>query len=88
MLLHELATNAAKYGALSSNAGRARLSWTVIDGEVRLDWVEEGGPPVAPPSRQGLGTRLLTGNSRLARVSLMFDPAGVRCSITVPCEET
>ncbi|MBW8814684.1 MAG: sensor histidine kinase [Caulobacterales bacterium] len=62
LCLHELATNAAKYGALSGEDGRVRLSWRLeADGRrLALDWAESGGPTVVPPVRQGFGTRLLT----------------------------
>ena len=64
LVLHELATNATKHGALSVPEGRVRLGWEVEEGEgacaVRLRWIEEGGPPVEPSSRQGFGTRLVT----------------------------
>lgn len=59
LILHELATNANKYGALTVPAGRLALSWTAIDGMLRLNWRERGGPPVAPPSRIGFGTLLI-----------------------------
>ena len=59
LVIHELATNAAKYGALSMGDGRVRLASTVRDGIVRLTWEEEGGPPVAgPPENLGFGSRL------------------------------
>src|SRR5262249_10133630 len=59
--LHELATNAAKYGALSSADGRVDLTWThANDGRLDLCWCESGGPPVQPPTRQGFGTRIVT----------------------------
>lgn len=58
MLLHELATNASKYGACSVEEGRLSVTWSVADGEVMLLWVEAGGPPVTPPERQGFGSRL------------------------------
>lgn len=58
MLLHELATNASKYGACSVEEGRLSVTWSVADGEVRLFWAETGGPPVTPPDRQGFGSRL------------------------------
>lgn len=63
LALHELATNAAKYGALSNSAGRVELSWSVADGarphRLHLGWNEIGGPPVAPPSRTGFGSKLI-----------------------------
>jgi two-component sensor histidine kinase len=63
IILHELATNATKYGALSSS-GEVRLSWAAEaasqGSQVRLRWIETGGPPVAPPRRSGFGTKLLT----------------------------
>lgn len=63
LVLHELATNATKHGALSTSEGRVRLSWrveaTVGGPQVRLRWKEEGGPAVAAPARRGFGTRLL-----------------------------
>jgi len=61
MVLHELATNAAKHGALSATAGRVEVSWRIdeADGAVDLLWRERDGPAVAPPSRHGLGIRLI-----------------------------
>jgi two-component sensor histidine kinase len=63
LILHELATNAVKYGALSNAAGRVSLSWRVdeIEGvrQFRLRWQESGGPPVTAPSRSGFGSRLI-----------------------------
>jgi two-component sensor histidine kinase len=58
--LHELATNAAKYGALSRPQGRLRIAWTRTSvGRVVLTWRETGGPPVSRPTRQGFGTRVM-----------------------------
>jgi PAS domain S-box-containing protein len=58
--LHELATNAAKYGALSRPQGRIRIAWSrTPDARLVLSWTETGGPPVAPPSRRGFGTRVM-----------------------------
>jgi PAS domain S-box-containing protein len=66
MALHELATNATKYGALSDDAGTIRVSWVVAPldgtGELKLTWTEQGGPPVLPPTRKGFGTRLIQRN--------------------------
>jgi two-component sensor histidine kinase len=63
LALHELGTNAVKYGALSSQTGRVRIEWRIV-GEgagalFELVWREEGGPPVAAPSREGFGSRLI-----------------------------
>ena len=59
MAFHELATNAAKYGALSRQEGRVRITWLLkLEGEKRMlviRWEEENGPPVAPPARSGFG---------------------------------
>ncbi len=59
LALYELATNAAKYGALSSPQGVVDLSWSVLGDDFALDWQERGGQPVAPPTREGFGTRLV-----------------------------
>jgi PAS domain S-box-containing protein len=58
MLLHELATNANKYGACSDGGGRVSVTWTLEAGQVTLQWRETGGPPVAPPTREGFGSSL------------------------------
>ena len=57
--LHELATNAAKYGALSVPNGRVQVEWSSADGQLVFRWIETGGPPVKPPARQGFGTRVM-----------------------------
>ncbi|PXA93165.1 histidine kinase [Nostoc sp. 3335mG] len=66
LMLHELGTNAVKYGALSNGTGRIVLQWDVSDGTLSLTWQERGGPPVRAPSRRGFGSKLLrlglTGN--------------------------
>lgn len=87
LLIHELATNAVKYGALSSTTGRVRLS--VLDapqGHVHLRWQEQGGPPVTAPSSRGFGTRLLDVSLRNngGRVEAHFDPEGFRADIHFP----
>ncbi|MEO6341483.1 MAG: sensor histidine kinase, partial [Caulobacteraceae bacterium] len=59
LVLHELATNAAKYGALSTDEGHIRISWTVAQGELELIWEEHGGPPIeSAPKHEGFGTLL------------------------------
>ncbi|HEX3860317.1 MAG TPA: chemotaxis protein CheB [Stellaceae bacterium] len=90
MMFHELATNAAKYGALSVPTGRVTVSWTVtLPGErsLHLQWVESGGPAVVKPDRQGFGSRLIErglAHELNAKVSLTFDRAGVRCAVNIP----
>ncbi|WP_309090424.1 HWE histidine kinase domain-containing protein [Phenylobacterium sp.] len=88
LALHELATNAAKYGALSAVGGRVDLIWDVVseDGatKLRLDWRESGGPPVEPPKRTGFGTRLIERGLSAdlqGRVTIEYLPAGVVCAI-------
>ena len=85
LALHELATNASKYGALSCPDGRVSVQWGVQEGTLQLDWEESGGPPVAPPTQKGFGSRLL--EELVARdlggdTKLDFDVSGVRCGIT------
>jgi two-component sensor histidine kinase len=91
MALHELCTNAAKYGAFSRSGGRVAIEWLlVVKGEqtrLRFTWRESGGPPVVLPSRRGFGSRLI--ERGLARelngeVKLDYDPGGVACTIDVP----
>src|SRR5215212_8919858 len=60
LALHELATNAAKYGALSSTAGRVEISWELKVGNLTLQWRELGGPHARPPDSQGFGTKIIT----------------------------
>jgi len=84
--LHELATNAAKYGALSSAHGRVDLAWThAADGRLALRWTETGGPAVQSPSRQGFGTRIVTQMTAQLGGEARFDwrPDGLVCEISV-----
>jgi two-component sensor histidine kinase len=88
LALHELATNAQKYGALSSNSGRVRIQWELCDAaRLKLIWEERGGPPVTEPERSGFGRAMLeTVVSRAldGEVKLSFPPKGVRCVIVIP----
>lgn len=81
LALHELATNAIKYGALSSTTGRVSLRLEDGGEMLKLTWKEQGGPPVHSPTSEGFGTRLLrrTGNN----AKLIFEPDGLRCSFEV-----
>lgn len=89
MVLHELFTNALKYGALSNDQGRIALEWAVEHGaasDLRLSWSESGGPTVKPPSRKGFGSTLLERSLQGelgGQVSLDFRPAGIVCSISL-----
>ena len=94
MLLHELGTNAVKYGALCNLSGSVELAWR-IDGKkdramLTIDWIETGGPPVQEPTRKGFGSRLieraLRGENGAAKME--FNPAGLRCSMTIPLAMT
>ena len=85
LALHELATNAIKYGALSCPEGQVGVEWSVREGILHLDWEESGGPPVTPPTKKGFGSRLL--EEFVVRdldgfTKLNFDVSGVRCNIT------
>ena len=59
LALHELATNAAKYGALSNDPGRVDLTWRIELGKLEFVWVELDGPKIAPPNRRGYGSRAI-----------------------------
>ena len=86
LALHELATNAVKYGALSSEAGHVDVSWRALAaGGFELDWQERGGPSVSPPQRRGFGSTLLdrvTGRELGGSAVIEFRPDGVRAVIT------
>ncbi len=87
LALHELATNAAKYGALSSMSGKLELSWQLNDGKLMLDWNETGGPATKSPSSNGFGTRIILASiERQLRGLVAFDwrQEGLRCMISVP----
>jgi two-component sensor histidine kinase len=83
--LHELATNAAKYGALSVPGGRVTIDWRVEDGPadrwLTLVWRETGGPPVAAPQRRGFGSRLLERGLGTLKATLEFRTEGLVCTI-------
>jgi two-component sensor histidine kinase len=83
LALHELGTNAVKYGALSVPSGRVALNWRVDARVAVFHWQESGGPLVEAPKRRGLGSRLLTKQSGLDEVDLRFDAEGVSCTIRV-----
>lgn len=92
LMLHELATNGAKYGALSTSGGRLSINWTVDPSGpnigVDLQWREEGGPPVAPPKSRGFGSRLLATSAQQmgGQLDVEYVAQGFRCRLrfTVP----
>lgn len=87
LALHELATNALKYGALSVPDGKVEVSWTAEDSEIRFCWRECDGPVVGKPIRSGFGTRLLERGVAAefgGNVSIVFAPGGLRCEIVAP----
>ncbi len=89
MALHELATNAVKYGALSNQNGRVEVTW-MLQNRFELRWQEQGGPPVIAPQRRGFGSRLIEqglSHDFGANVDLRFEERGVFCSILAPVEE-
>jgi PAS domain S-box-containing protein len=95
LALHELATNALKYGALSVDGGQVAVSWNVaLDGQGRrymnLLWAERGGPPVREPDHTGFGTRLIArtfGQHDGGRAHLDYRPEGLRCVIELPLSQ-
>ena len=90
MALHERATNATKYGALSIPGGAVRLTWDVAHAAaaIRLRWEERGGPPVAaPPTRRGFGSRVVEGTigTQLGgSVERLWEPGSLVCRMNVP----
>ncbi len=93
MIIHEIATNAAKYGALSNDTGVVSLDWEVLNEgggrKLRLIWTESGGPPVSVPVQRGFGSRLIERSARDqlgGEATVDFLPRGVVCTITCALE--
>jgi PAS domain S-box-containing protein len=90
VILHELATNAAKYGAFSVANGHVEIEWSrAPDGRLALRWTERGGPPAEPPARQGFGTRVIEQLAkRQLRGEARFDwqAHGLACEISIPIQ--
>ena len=85
MVLHELATNATKYGALSVSGGHVSIDWSLGGGDiVELFWSESGGPPVEKPAHAGFGSTLIEKGFTAqigGSATLGFDPKGVTCAL-------
>lgn len=91
MALHELATNAAKYGALSTPKGRLRISWSLsrADGVLEINWREEGGPPTSVPKRTGFGsvvTRQVIQRQLHGSTTFHWHHGGLECVIRIPAD--
>jgi len=91
LAIHELATNAAKYGALSCSGGRVSITWELVNPNLaRIEWVESNGPSVAPPTKRGFGIDLIekiVAHELRHPVELEFDPEGVRCRLMTAVRE-
>jgi two-component sensor histidine kinase len=93
MIFHELATNSVKYGALSSETGRVKLSWRVSqdqDQTFELNWEESGGPQIETPRRRGFGSMLIengVAQELAGQVRMLFAPSGFVCTINAPLHE-
>ena len=89
LLVHELATNAAKYGCLSDARGHLMIDWTLTGDRLDLVWEESGGPAVVPPTRTGFGTRMITRSlvSFGGGVDLSFNESGLTAKLTLKLPE-
>jgi two-component sensor histidine kinase len=86
MILHELATNAAKYGAISASKGKVEIDWSVADQRLHLTWRESDGPAVSEPTRTGLGMRLIEREAASGLdgdINMAFQPSGLRVELTM-----
>jgi two-component system CheB/CheR fusion protein len=84
LILHELATNVAKYGALGDEGGRVSIAWSLENAGLRLTWTERGGPTVEAPENEGFGSlliRQLAGYDLGGEASFSYDPEGLTCTI-------
>ena len=92
LAIHELATNAAKYGALSTTTGRVHVNWKLVSPDkAEIHWREEGGPPVVEPHKRGFGRDLIekiVAHELRSDVDLKFLPQGVECRLKVPVRES
>ena len=94
MIVHEIATNAAKYGALSNDTGTVTLDWEIIEEsngrKLRLLWTEAGGPHVTAPVQRGFGSRLIERSARDqlgGEATIDFLPRGVVCTVTCALDQ-
>lgn len=90
LVIHELATNAAKYGALSVTTGIVKINWQTVSDVLELQWSEQGGPPVSAPVRTGFGSRLIAATVATGKGTAAFDYAatGLSCRLQLPLQKT
>jgi PAS domain S-box-containing protein len=88
LAVHELATNAAKYGALTTSSGKVNLRWTVDDDGLTIKWLEMNGPRVVAPTTQGYGTRVIRASLEQLSGKAIFDwhASGLHCTLSLPHE--
>jgi two-component sensor histidine kinase len=87
LALHELASNAGKYGALSTDEGHVYVSWGTIDDTFAMSWTERGGPPLSAPKRRGFGTIVMEAMAERSvdgKVDLDYAPSGLTWRLTCP----
>jgi two-component sensor histidine kinase len=91
LLIHELVTNAAKFGALSNDTGTVSLTWTPAQKQqIRFEWREDGGPPPPADRQRGFGSDLIEkviSRELRSDIKLEFTPSGVRCTFLVPVRQ-
>jgi PAS domain S-box-containing protein len=90
MAIHELATNAVKYGSFSGEDGTVAIRWRAEDGRLKLEWRESGGPPVTAPAKRGFGSRMIERGLAAelgGKVRIDFEPEGVVCTVDAPMPE-
>jgi len=90
LLFHELATNAAKYGALSLSSGKISAKWSHSDAVLQIEWRESDGPIVSRPTRSGFGTRLFLRSLEQfdGKVEAAFEPTGLVCTLRIPLTDS
>ena len=91
LALHEMATNAAKHGALSSMAGKVSVTWQAQPESLVLQWIETGGPRIVPPPARSFGLNVIRAsieNQLGGKATFDWSPEGMRCTLSIPRRET
>jgi two-component sensor histidine kinase len=85
LVIHELATNAAKHGAFKLPNGHVTIGWHIENNRLRMEWIEAGGPPVSSPKKSGFGTNLFRRalDPFHGTIQTRFEPTGIRCAISL-----